>query len=69
MSIFPSDYQHLSPKLHIYNLKLFKFVGIPTAKQGANLSGRSNQLTAPDKHKNLCGRALKTALVYSVNEI
>jgi hypothetical protein len=28
-----------------------------------------NQLTAPDKHKNLCARALKTALVYSVNEI
>jgi hypothetical protein len=24
-----------------------------------------NQLTAPDKHKNECGRALKTALVYS----
>jgi hypothetical protein len=43
--------------------------------QGANLSVRSgvialgNQLTAPDKHKNLCGLALKTMLVYSVNEI
>jgi hypothetical protein len=30
---------------------------------------RAHQLTAPDKHKNVCGRALKTALVYSVNEI
>jgi hypothetical protein len=28
-----------------------------------------SQLTAPDKHKNWCGRVLKTALVYSVNEI
>jgi hypothetical protein len=43
--------------------------------QSANLSVRSgtivpgNQLTAPDKHKNRCGRAVKTALVYSVNEI
>jgi hypothetical protein len=38
--------------------------------QGANLSVRSgaitlgNQLNAPDKHKNWCGRVLKTALVY-----
>jgi hypothetical protein len=37
--------------------------------EGVNISGRSgaapsNQKTAPDKHKNLCGRAL----VYSVNE-
>jgi hypothetical protein len=39
--------------------------------QGANLSGRKpgNQLTAPDKHKNWCGRVLKTALVNSVTEI
>jgi hypothetical protein len=34
---------------------------------GCNAPG--NQLTAPDKHKNRCGRALKTLLVYSVNEI
>jgi hypothetical protein len=58
--------------------KLMNPLGIDVLSHGfqsANLGMRSgaiapgNQLTAPDKHKNVRGRALKTALVYYVNEI